>query len=260
MNKLKFAELSVQNRLAYITLNRPEKRNALNAEVVNNLLDLFSIAENDTNIKIIVLKAKGDAFCAGADLEYLQQLQENTYEENLEDSNLLASLFEKIYTLNKIVIAQVEGHAIAGGAGLASVCDFVFSVPEAKFGFTEVKIGFVPAIISMFIIRKIGEAKSKELLFTGDLITANKAKAMGLINFVNDADQIEDNIQSFSENLIHNCSADSLALTKKLIANIQTKTYAEGLSYASEINAKARATKDCSTGIASFLNKEKLEW
>jgi len=260
MKDLQFAQLKIENRIAYITLNRPEKRNALNAQVVQDLKDLFAEAENSENVKVIVLQANGDTFCAGADLAYLKTLQNNSYEENVADSNHLKELFEQIYHNKKVVIAQVEGHAIAGGGGLATVCDFVFSVPEAKFGFTEVKIGFVPAIISIFILRKIGETKTKELLLTGDLVTANKAKALNLINYVVDKDDIEDEIQSFAQKLINNCSGDSLGLTKELLANVSSMDYKDGLNYASKMNANARSTKDCVAGISAFINKEKIEW
>jgi len=260
MRKLQFATLVIEERVAYITINRPEKRNALNAQVVQDLKDAFTYAEQSNDAKVIVLKANGESFCAGADLAYLKELQSNSFEENLEDSNHLKELFEQIYSNKKIVIAQVEGHAIAGGGGLATVCDFVFSVPEAKFGFTEVKIGFVPAIISVFILRKIGEKRTKELLLTGDLITANKAKAIELINYIFDADSIEDEVQAFAEKLINNCSGDSLALTKELLANVSSMNFTKGLNYASKINATARNTKDCIAGISAFLNKDKISW
>ena len=133
---------NVEDRVAYITLNRPEKRNALNANMVTALKEAFEEGKNDELAKVIVLKAEGDVFCAGADLAYLQQLQKNTYEENLADSHHLKSLFHQIYTHPKIVIAKIQGHAIAGGCGLASVCDFSLASPETKFGYTEVRIGF----------------------------------------------------------------------------------------------------------------------
>lgn len=260
MKKLEFSHLKIENRIAYITLARPEKRNALNAQVVQNLLDLFIFAETSKEVKIIVLKAEGDAFCAGADLAYLQSLQSNSFDENLEDSLHLKTLFEKIYLHKKIVIAQVEGHAIAGGGGLACVCDFVFSVPEAKFGFTEVKIGFVPAIISTFILRKIGEMRTKELLLIGDLITANKAKVIGLINFISDKEQIEDDVQTFAKKIIKSCSNEALSATKSLISQINTMTIKDALVFSSEVNAKARNTEDCKRGISAFLSKTKINW
>jgi methylglutaconyl-CoA hydratase len=188
---MQFVKFEVKNRIGYITLNRPDKRNALNFQVVSELKQAFWNADNDDHCKVIVLKAEGAAFCAGADLDYLQQLQNNTYNENLADSTHLKELFEQIYTLSKVVIAQIQGHAIAGGSGLATVCDFSFAVPEAMFGYTEVKIGFIPAIVKVFLLRKIGEGKAKELLLSGSLITAEEAKQMGLINRVIEADKLE---------------------------------------------------------------------
>ena len=255
-----FVKYNTQNRVGYITLNRPEKRNALNDLFVEELKEIFTIAENDEKSKLIVLKANGEAFCAGADLAYLKKLQNNSYDENLVDSNNLKELFEQIYNLKKLVIAQVEGHAIAGGGGLATVCDFVFSVPEAKFGFTEVKIGFVPAIISTFILRKIGETKTKELLFTGNLISAEKAKNIGLINFVIEKESIEKEIKLFTEKICVNTSGESLKLTKKLISDVQTMSVREALNYSAKLNARARQTEDCKKGIASFINKQKIIW
>src|SRR6478609_2823790 len=186
-----FIQYETKNRIAYITLNRPEKRNALNYDVVTELKNAFDRAESDDECKVVILRANGNVFCAGADLEYLQQLQANTYQENLEDSTHLMQLFYQIYTLKKVVIAQIHGHAIAGGCGLVTVCDFAFAVPEAKLGYTEVKIGFIPAIVKVFLLRKIGEAKAKELLLTGDLISAQEARDFGLINYIVSPEELE---------------------------------------------------------------------
>src|SRR4051812_14010764 len=140
-------EYNVAGRIAYITLNRPEKRNALKPELVSLLTKAVREAELDPAVKIVVLNANGESFCAGADLAYLRQLQKFSPEENLADSENLKELFLTIYTLKKVVIAQVQGPAVAGGCGLATVCDFVFAAADAKFGYTEVKIGFIPAIV-----------------------------------------------------------------------------------------------------------------
>ncbi len=257
---MKYIQYSAANRIGFITLNRPDKRNALNFEVVAELKNAFTTAALDDNVKVIVLKANGKAFCAGADLEYLQQLQKNTYEENLADSNHLKELFHQIYTLNKVVIAQIEGHAIAGGCGLATVCDFSFTVPEAKFGYTEVRIGFIPAIVKVFLLRKIGEAKSKQLLLTGELIGAIEAQALGLINEVVEVNEMETKVNDFAQMLIKNNSGQSMTYTKQMIANVQNMSLEEGLQYAAEMNATARASEDCKKGIASFLNKEPIVW
>ncbi len=247
-------------RIGYITLNRPEKRNALNAELVNELKQSIRIAEADINVKIIVIKAKGKAFCAGADLEYLQKLQSFSYDENLEDSNNLMELYEMIYTSEKIFIAQIEGHAIAGGAGLATVCDFIFSVPDAKYAYTEVNIGFVPAIVSVFLTRKIGEAKAKELLLTGKIISATEALEMNIFNFIENKENIQNAVYQFAQQLIKNTSSDSLKITKQLIAKIQSLNYEDALILAAKTNAMSRETNDCKKGIDAFLSKKEIKW
>lgn len=255
-----FVKYEVNSRVATITLNRPEKRNALNAQVVTELKDAFTYAEKDDSAKVIVLAAEGDAFCAGADLAYLQELQKNTYEENLADSSHLKDLFHQIYTHPKVVIAKVQGHAIAGGSGLATVCDFSFSVPEAMFGYTEVRIGFIPAIVMVFLLRKIGEGKSKELLLSGELIKADKAVAMGLINKVVSAETLDSEVSDFAQTLVKKNSGQSMAFTKQMIASVQEMSLEEGLGAAAKQNATARASEDCQKGIKAFLNKEKPTW
>ena len=250
----------VNNRVAYITLNRPEKRNALNSEVVILLKESFHNAISDDLVKAIVLKANGEVFSAGADLAYLQQLQTNSYEDNVADSTSLKDLFYTVYTSPKVVIAQVEGHAIAGGCGLVSVCDIVFSVPEAKFGYTEVKIGFIPALVACFLIRKTGEARTKELLLSGDLINAKTASNYGLINFISERTAIAEEVNQYAEKLVSKTSGESVSLTKRLINLAQNSTLEESLEQAVQFNATARASQDCKRGIAAFLNKEKLDW
>jgi methylglutaconyl-CoA hydratase len=250
----------VADRIGYITLNRPEKRNALNDEMVTALKNAFKQAENDESCKVIILHANGDVFCAGADLAYLKKLQENNFEENLTDSKHLMSLFKLIHELPKVVIAQVEGHAIAGGAGLATVCDIVFSVPEAKFGYTEVRIGFIPAIVSIFLARKVGEAHTKDLLLSGRLVHALEAKEMRMINFVYEAKEIQREVLQYAKHICSDASGTSLALTKNLIGNAFNLQLQEFLIVAAEMNAEARGSDDCQRGISAFLNKEKIMW
>lgn len=250
----------IRDRIGYITLNRPEKRNALNAEMVNELKSAVKAMADNDEAKVIVLRAEGKVFCSGADLGYLQSLQNFTYEENLEDSRNLKELFHLIYTAPKVIIAQIQGHALAGGCGLATVCDFSYSVKEAKFGYTEVKIGFIPAIVKVFLLRKIGEGKAKELLLEADLLDAEKAKEFGLINKVVEEGTIETAVYELAQKLINQNSGQSMALTKEMIANVPEKSLEDGLEYAAMMNAKARGTSDCKKGIAAFLNKEKITW
>lgn len=253
-------EYKAANRVATITLNRPEKRNALNQEMVNELKAAFTKAGNDTGVKLVVLRATGDAFCAGADLAYVQQLQTFTYEENLADSRSLMQLFHLIYTMPKVVIAQVEGHALAGGSGLVTVCDFSIAVPEAKFGYTEVRIGFIPAIVSIFLVRKIGEGKAKDLLLTGRLIGAEEAANLGMISRVVPKVKIEAEVDALAQHLLLSASAQSLGATKKLIDQVQGQPLMQALEHAARENATARATADCKQGIEAFLQKKEQRW
>jgi len=257
---MELVQYSCEDRIGRIRLCRPEKRNALNENMVGDILKAFDTAEKDDTAKVIILEAEGDVFCAGADLGYLQQLQKNTYEENLADSRFLKSLFERIYNFPKVVIAKVHGHAIAGGAGLATVCDLVYTVPEAKFGYTEVGIGFIPAIVSIFLIRKIGEAKSKDLLLTGRLIDGETAADFGMVNGVYAPESLDAEVTIIASKMVTRASQHSLSSTKKLIAGVQDMPLAEALDWSAQLNAKGRESADCQKGIAAFLNKEKLVW
>lgn len=257
---MNMVEYEVRDRIGFITLNRPEKRNALNEDLIRSLGSAFDNAAIDNSVKVIVLKANGDAFCSGADLAYIQQMQDFSFDDNLADSMRLKELFLKIYTLNKVVIAQVEGHAIAGGCGLATVCDYVFTIPEAKFGYTEVKIGFIPAIVMVFLIRKIGDQRARQLLLSGNLVNAGEASQLGLITKVSAKETIATDVIDLATKLIKSNSTEAMTTTKRMLAEVQSLSLEEALNYAARMNADARGTDDCKKGIAGFLNKQMPEW
>lgn len=248
------------DRIVYFTLNRPGKRNALNASLVHALKVAFQDAAHDTSIRCIVLRANGKVFSAGADLATLQQLQQNTYQDNLEDSRQLKALFELIYQHPKPVIAQVEGHAIAGGCGLATVCDFLFATPEAQFGYTEVRIGFVPAMVMVFLVRKIGEAAARRLLLSGELVSSAEAVRLGMVTEVVGQYRMAAYVRSFAGRLARNTSGEAMARTRKMLAEIAHMPLSDALEYAARENAHARATEDCQKGIKGFLNKKPVKW
>lgn len=250
----------IKERVGYLTFNKPDKRNALSQEMIGALKTELENFEKDDQVKVIVIKGEGKAFSAGADLDELQKSQQKNFQQNLEDATHLSELFRKIYQHKKIVIAQVEGAAIAGGCGLASVCDFAFAVPEAKFGYTEVRIGFVPAMVMAFLIRKLGETRSKELLLSGAIIDAVQAKSYNLINDVIEPEHIEKYVFDFAMQLCKQNSGEAMYLTKKMLGRIQDHEFESALKWAAEMNAKARNTEDCKKGIQTFLNKEKPEW
>lgn len=252
--------LTIENRVATLTLNRPEKRNALNDEMASILLSHLNSLKDNEDCKVLIIKANGDAFCAGADLGYLQKLQNNSYEENLADSKSLMQMFKALYEFPKVTISQVEGPAFAGGCGLAGLCDFCFASPEAQFAYTEVKIGFIPAIVSVFLSPKIGENLAKQMLLTGDVYTALEAKEMRLVNKIVDSSSINEQVLEFALKLVRTVSSESISMTKSLLNNIKGYSLDEQLEMAAKANAQARASNDCKRGISAFLNKEKLAW
>jgi len=250
----------VIDRVGYVTLNRPEKRNALSYAFVQEIKNALKTAEEDTNCKVIVLKANGEAFCSGADLASLQQLQNNTYQENLEDSKHLAALYLQIYESKKIIISRVEGAAFAGGCGLATICDFCFADHNAKFAYTEVKIGFIPAIVMVFLLRMVGEKTARKILLTGDVFDSEKAMEYGIISGIIDPKIIEEEVHQFALKLCRTTSAQSIASTKEMLAKVPELSLSDAIDYAANMNASARASADCKKGISAFLNKEKLSW
>jgi methylglutaconyl-CoA hydratase len=249
-----------EGRKAVIVLSQGEKRNALSPQLLKELKLAFDTFSNDPTVRVIILRADGPVFCAGADLAYLRELQDYGYEENRTDSAALRDLYLQIYECPKPVIAQVQGHAIAGGCGLITVCDFVFAVPEARFGYTEVRIGFIPAIVMNFVMRRIGEGHARRLLLGGELITAQEACELGMVSRVVSADLLQNEVWDFASKIAQNNSGEAMAATKRMIAEVQSMTLAEALSHSVEMNAKARTTADCRRGVDAFLRKENLKW
>ena len=257
---LQYVTWEVIDKIGYITLNRPDKKNALNEKFVSDLKQAFALAKSDATCKVVILKSSSDVFCAGADLSYLQQLQRNTLDENIADSKHLMELFKTIYTFPKVVISMVNGAAIAGGCGLATVTDYCFASNESKFGYSEVKIGFVPAIVMVFLLRKIGEGKAKEILLSGEIFSADRAVNLGLINASMEGDDLEAYTNDFAQKMIAKTSAQSVEVIKEMIAKIPELNLDDALQYAAKTNAQMREKEDCKKGIDAFLNKKKISW
>lgn len=240
---------------ATVWLNRPEKRNALNNHLVQELKDVFTELESDTSVKVVSLKGKGKAFCSGADLEHLKAMRAFDESKNLEDSFSLSQLYSQIYTFPKPVVAVVQGAALAGGSGLATVCDFVLATPESKFGYPEVKIGFVAALVSAFLIRQVGQRRAKELLLSGEIISAQSAFELGMITKVVEEQLIRNAESELIQKLLNN---SSLAMrTTKALFNEDIEKELEKLA---RINATFRTTEDFMEGISSFIEKRKPKW
>lgn len=250
----------VKERIAVLTLNRPEKKNALNPQLIQALHAGLDEAGRDPSVRVVLLKARGDVFCSGADLEYLASLQDHSLEENLADSRLLKDLFVRIYTHEKMVISQVEGPALGGGCGLATVCDLCYCAPRIPLGYPEVRLGFLPALVSVFLIRRIGESRARELLLTGETIESERALQMGLITGVQEKNRIGEFVWDQAIRLARKTSAQSIAWTKGLIAGIQDREPADSLEWSALRNAQIRGCEDFQRGLRSFLDGEKIIW
>jgi methylglutaconyl-CoA hydratase len=251
-------QLAYDSRIATITLNRPDKRNAISFELIDDLLRAFKEVET-SNAIVLILTGAGKAFSSGMDLENLKILIGRSPEQNLKDSETMVRLFRSLYEFPKVTIAAVNGAAIAGGTGLALLCDFTLAVPEAKFGYTEVRIGFVPAIVSTFLLRQVGEKQARDLLLTGRIIGADDAARMGLLNEIVAPEKLLARARELASLLMENSPA-SLRATKKLLSDHGRAELDSQIEAAVRENAAIRTTADFREGIASFLEKRKPVW
>jgi methylglutaconyl-CoA hydratase len=251
-------QLAYEERVATLTLNRPEKRNAISFELIDDLLRaLDEVAKSDAIVLIVT--GAGKAFCSGMDLDNLKALLGRTPEQNQQDSETMVRLFRSLYEFPKVTIAAVNGPAIAGGTGLALLCDFTLAVPDAKFGYTEVRIGFVPAIVSTFLLRQVGEKQARDLLLTGRIFGAEEAARMGLINEIVPPENLMWRARELAALLMEN-SASSLRATKQLLTDHGRMELDSQIDAAVRENAAIRTTADFREGIASFLEKRKPVW
>jgi methylglutaconyl-CoA hydratase len=251
-------QLASQDAIATITLNRPEKRNALSFELVGELMAALDEVERSP-AQVAILSGAGKAFCAGMDLEELKRLLGKTHDENVKDSAGMASLFRRLYDFPKPTIAAVNGAAIAGGTGIATMCDFTLAVPEAKFGYTEVRIGFVPAIVSSVLVWQVGHKIARGLLLSGRLFDAAEAHRFGLVNEIVAPEQLLGRARELAGQLLEN-SPSSVRATKKLMNGFIAPALDQQIAQAVEDNARIRTTADFREGIASFLEKRKPSW
>lgn len=243
----------IKNNTAIITLNRPEKRNALHPFLVEQLKNKLVEFEKENSVKSLIITGEGNTFCTGADLEYLKQIANNTSVENYSDSKSLAELFLMIYEYTKPTIAAVNGAAIAGGCGLASVCDFIVAHPEkSKFGYSEVKIGFIPAIVSIFLIKKVGEGLAKQLLLEAEIVSGKRAYEIGFVNYL--AEDVLNESIALAERINKN-SAKSIKNTKQMINNISNLSVKDAVYHCIGLNTISRSTTDFKDGIDKFLSK-----
>jgi methylglutaconyl-CoA hydratase len=246
------------DELATITLSRPSKRNALSPEMIDGLLSCFEEVER-RRVRVVILTGSGKAFCAGMDLDALAALASKSPEQHLLDSRHMAKMFRALYALPMPTIAAVNGAAMAGGTGLATLCDLTLAVPGAKFGYTEVKIGFIPAIVSVFLRRQIGDKRARDLLLTGRVFDAAEAHALGLVTEIVSSENLLARAQEIAKTLIA-ASPTSLRRTKKLLGAFSEAELDRELELAVQANAAIRSTFNFKEGLASFLEKRSPNW
>ena len=243
-----------------LTLNRPERRNAFSHALVAALRDALDAAFADPAVRVIVLAGAGNAFSAGADLDAMRAMQTVGIEENLADSEHLAALFRRIVTGPKVVVAKVHGAALGGGCGLAAAADLAVVADDARFGFTEVRLGFVPAIVAVVALRRVGETVARSLMLTGRQIDGREAARLGLVAESVPAADLDTRVAEIAAEIATACSPSALAQTKRLLAALPGIGFDDGLAVATQANAFARATPDFQAGIRAFLDKTTPPW
>ncbi|HEX8000235.1 MAG TPA: enoyl-CoA hydratase-related protein [Pyrinomonadaceae bacterium] len=245
---------SIEGAVALLTLNRPDKRNALNDALIISLKEALRHADETEAVRVVVITGAGADFCSGADLSALQKISESSIIENLEDAQSLMELFALIRRVRVPVVAAVRGRALAGGSGLATACDIVLAARTAVFGYPEVKIGFVPAMVMAILRRNVSEKRAFELITRGAQISADEAERIGLVNSVFDDAVFESEVEAYVHEF-EKVSRSAVVLTKRLLYHMDGMTFDAALQAGADVNAIARMTEDCQKGIARFLKK-----
>lgn len=243
-----------RGRTKRITLNRPGKRNSLDIEVITALTEAMNLASEDKETGSVLLSGSGGNFCSGLFLDYLHEISKYDILENKADSSRFRNLLLSIYKCKKPVVAMVDGYALAGGCGIASACDLIIASDKSQFGYTEVKIGFIPAIVMIFLLKRVSEKDAKELLLTSKFISGEEAVKIGFANEVVPQSGLEARAMEVCETL-NQLPGSSLALTKEMFANISSMSFETALEYAVDLNAITRMTEECRNGVSNFLTK-----
>jgi methylglutaconyl-CoA hydratase len=250
---------SLDNKIAKINLARPEVHNAFNEVMIAELTEVFSRISQDDSARVVVLTGNGESFCAGADLNWMKKMINFSYQQNLEDSLKLAELFYLMYSLPKPIIARVNGAAIGGGTGLVAVCDIAIAAEKAKFSLSEVKLGLVPACISPYVIRKVGEGRCREFFLTGERLSANRALELGLVNQVVPLENLDQAVEEKAKQLISS-GPKAIAMCKELLKKVPGMSFNEAKTYTADMIASMRIGDEGQEGMNAFLEKRKPKW
>ena len=259
LKKYSTINCTIKDRVAHISFCRPDVHNAFNDTVIHEMTDIFKELENDDSLRAVVLSGAGKSFCAGADLNWMKRVITQSFEENLKESNALAGLFSIIYNFRSPVIGKVNGAAIGGGVGFVAVCDIAIAAESAKFSFSEVKIGLVPACIGPYVVKKIGEGKAREFFITGERMNAEKAFQVGLVNKYVPDDKLDNAVDELVA-MIKSSGPSAIAMAKRLVSSIPGMKEAEYKPFTAEMIARLRVSAEGQEGMNAFLEKRKPKW
>ncbi len=257
--KLQTILYGVEDKVAKVTFNRPEVHNAFNETMISELSTVFDDIAQNPDIRVVIVTGKGKSFCAGADLNWMRRVKDYSYEDNLKESLELAEMLYKIYASPKPTIARVNGAAIGGGTGLVAVCDIAIAATKAKFSFSEVKLGLIPACISPYVLKKCGEGRCREFFLTGERLTAEKAYNAGLVNAVVPLDEIDTAVDEFVKQLISS-GPEAIKKCKELLKKVSEIPFEEARKYTAEVIAQLRISDEGQEGMAAFLEKRRPRW
>jgi methylglutaconyl-CoA hydratase len=246
-------------RLGRVTFCRPEIHNAFNSTVITEMSEVFARIALDKDIRVVLLTGEGKSFCAGADLNWMRSVINQSFDENLAESNALADLFHEIYSLKRPVVGKINGAAIGGGTGFVAVCDIAIAARSAKFSFSEVKIGVVPACIGPYVIKKMGEGKARELFITGERMNADRAFEVGLVNKVVDDDRLDEEVDALIHSILTS-GPEAVAMAKELVSEVPNMIPDQYIPYTAEMIAKLRISDEGQEGMDAFLNKRRPNW
>ena len=259
LDSYKTITFTKEGKIARVCFNRPEVHNAFNSVMIRELDEVCEEIKEDRLLRVAILTGRGRSFCAGADINWLREIIDYSFEQNLEESLELAEVLHKIYTLPKATIAMVNGTAIGGGTGFLSVCDIAVASEEARFGLSEVKIGLVPAAISPYVIHRIGEKNAREYFLTGERISAQKASEIGLVNKVVPQAKLKETVDETANRLLTS-GPEAIASCKELIYKAPRMSLEEAKTYTARVIANLRVSEEGQEGMSAFLEKRKPSW
>jgi len=258
-DKLRTILYEIENNVAHVTLNRPDVHNAFNDTMIKELSTVFDDIAENPDIRVVVVTGEGKSFCAGADLNWMRRVKDYSYEDNLKESLELAQMLYKIYASPKPTIARVNGAAIGGGTGLVAVCDIAIGATKAKFSFSEVKLGLIPACISPYVLKKCGEGRCREFFLTGERLNAEKACNAGLLNAVVPLEELDAAVDGLVKQLISS-GPEAITKCKELLRKVAEMPFDKAKEYTAEVIAQLRISDEGQEGMAAFLEKRRPRW